>query len=637
MKIHVHHQWSKIKSKAVIWCTKTRPEMTAITLVVVARLLGSLQFLELAAFDTFMRWRPLETMDERILIVGINEKDINRVKQYPIPDREIAALIKKLQTYKPIVIGLDIFRDLPVEPGYKDFFETLKKTENLIVVEKVLPERNGFIISPPLGVSQERIGFIDTLIDTDGKQRRNLLATANLKNKWQFSFSLQLVKKYLASKGIYLDNTEDKDPYGIRFASTKIIGFHPNSGGYVRADTGGSQILINFRNRHKPFNIVSLEDIQTGKVESNRISSKIVLIGMMSSSAKDYANSSATNSENPALNYGVEMQAHMVSQITSAVLDGRPMINVWSDAWEYIWIVAWGILGISLGRIIRSPWGILLFVFITSFCLIGICYGLLIFGWWIPVVPAFLTLVFNGAVLASFEKYDEALRSRIKDRQLVIDQIFDTIHSQPLQTLSITLRKIQSKEGLAPQQFLSELQQLNQELRNVYELVKKEALTEVSSLHLGKEQQLNLQQPLHDILHEVYNDVLERDYPCFKTVKIKIIKFEPMDERKLTLEYKRSLCRFLEEALHNVGKYAQGTTKLEVICIQESGVNTIRVADNGSGINAIANISHSGFGTQQAQNLAKQLGGQFERFPNSPKGIVCQLTWSAAKLWLWRF
>ncbi|WP_166482269.1 CHASE2 domain-containing protein [Scytonema sp. UIC 10036] len=512
----------------------------------------------------------------------------------------------------------------------------MKKTKNLIVVEKVLPDRSGFIVNAPPGVSQEKIGFTDSIIDTDGKQRRNLLVTANLQNKWRFSFSLQLVKHYLSKKGIEPDNVID-DPYSIRFASTKIRRIHPNSGGYVRADTGGSQILINFRNRQNPFNIVSLDDIYKGTVESDRISGKIVLIGMMTSSVKDYANSSATNIENPALNYGVEMQAHMVSQITSAVLDGRPMLNVWSDVWEYVWIVAWGILGISLGRIIHSPWKILLLVLFASFCLIGICYGLLVIGWWIPVVPAFLALVLNGSVLASFERYDEALRSRIKDRQLVIDHIFDTIHSQPLQTLSITLRKIQSKEGLAPQQFLSEMQQLNQELRSVYELVKKEALTEVSSLHLGKEQQLNLQQPLHEILHEIYNEVVDRDYPCFKTVKIKVVKFEQMDERKLTLEHKRSLCRFLEEALHNVGKYAQGTTKLEVICIQESGVNTIRVVDNGSGINAIANISYAGFGTQQAQNLAKQLGGQFERFPNSPKGIVCQITWSPAKLWSWRF
>ena len=66
-------------------------------------------------------------------------------------------------------------------------------------------------------------------------------------------------------------------------------------------------------------------------------------------------------------------------------------------------------------------------------------------------------------------------------------------------------------------------------------------------------------------------------------------------------------------------------------CCQEQGSNIIWVADNGlkddNGLGDDTTKLHSGFGTQQALSLAKQLGGKFERFPNSPQGIVCQLTW----------
>lgn len=629
--------WSRVCSDFIIRRIGLLPGFMAIFFVVLLRLGGSLQFLEWAAFDTFMRLRPKEAIDKRVLIVGINEADIRRIKKYPIPDKELALLLKKLYTYQPGVIGLDIFRDLPQEPGHKEFVQVLKETKNLIAVEKALPDISGATVSQPPIVSPEQIGFSDALIDRDGKQRRSLLGSSNINNQWRFSFPLQLARVYLNTKKIFLENVDD-DVYGMRFAGVKLPRFLSNHGSYIHADAGGSQILINFRNRNTPFDIVSLSDVLAGRVEANRIRDKIVLIGMTSPSVKDYAISSAINSRNSALIYGVEIQAHVVSQIVSAVLDKRKMLNSWADSWEYLWIVAWGIIGIGLGRFIRSPWKIIIYVTIANLFLLAACYGLLLLGWWIPFVPAFMLLALNySAALVAFYKYDEALQLRIQDRQLVIDQAFDAIHSQPLQKLSMMLRKAQSEPGLISEEFLAELQQLNQEMRDIYELVRKEAVTELNSFYLRREERLDLQQPLHDILEEVYNDVLERDYPYFKTIKLKVVKFEPMNEDNLSIEQKRRLCRFLEEVLRNIGKYAQGTTRIDVICTQEQGQNVIRVADDGLLIDAMANLSlNSGFGSKQAENLAKQLiNGKFQLLPNSPKGLVCELTWSSRKFWFW--
>ena len=76
----MHHIWSKINLDISIWRIGTLPGIAAIAFVIVLRLVGSLQFLELAAFDTFLQQRPEEPIDDRILIVGINEKDINRLQ-----------------------------------------------------------------------------------------------------------------------------------------------------------------------------------------------------------------------------------------------------------------------------------------------------------------------------------------------------------------------------------------------------------------------------------------------------------------------------------------------------------------------------------------------------------------------------
>ena len=129
------------------------------------------------------------------------------------------------------------------------------------------------------------------------------------------------------------------------------------------------------------------------------------------------------------------------------------------------------------------------------------------------------------------------------------------------------------------------------------------------------------------------------DYPHFKTIKFKLINFEDsINEAKLTVEQKRSLCRFLEEALINVGKYAEGVTRLKVVCQQENGQNIIRVEDNGIGLKQEDSKNpKSGGGTKQARDLAKQLKGEFKRYSRQPKGAVCELIWSANRSWFWHF
>jgi len=375
----------------------------------------------------------------------------------------------------------------------------------------------------------------------------------------------------------------------------------------------------------------------------------------MSFSAKDLASSGAIAGINPGRIYGVEMQAHATSQIISAVLDRRPLLRVWTDAWETLWIVVWGLLGMSLGRFLRSPWKILLGLLIASISSIAICYGLILLGWWVPIVPVLLVLVLNGTGLmaALFYRHEQELRLRLEERQFAIEQTFNAIHSGPLQTLVGILRTAQ--EQATPPLFLPELQRLSHELRAVYGSVQRDAIADEPHLRMGSAIELALQAPLHELLYKVYSNTLEQELPYLKTIKFKIVQFDPLNTLHLRLEHKRALCRFLEEALCNVGKHAIEGTRLTVICTQEGDRQVIRVADNGRGkpspsetlslaamdrdreITEDPNpkLQPSGLGTQLAKNLAKQLGGTFRRYPNQPRGIVCELTWSAKRRWFW--
>jgi CHASE2 domain-containing sensor protein/two-component sensor histidine kinase len=648
-------RWQAVKAGVTTWGRGALPGVMVIVGVTIARFTGALQFWELVTFDRFLRLRPPEPMDERIVIVSITDGDIQRARTYPIPDREIADLVKRLQAYQPTAIGLDILRDIPVEPGHAELTSVFRSSKNVIGVEIALPDRYDFTVAPPPALPPEQIGFADTVLDADGYQRRSLLGAHNPQQEYRFSFPLRLAERYLATKGIELENgILDRDAF--RFGNTELTRLQPNSGRYVGADAGGNQILLNVRSGTMPFRVLSLSQIKSGQVNPDWIRGKIVLIGMMSFSAKDLASSGAIAGINPGRIYGVEMQAHATSQIISAVLDRRSLLRVWADGWEMLWIGAWGLLGMSLGQFLRSPWKILLGLLIASISPIGICYGLILWGWWVPIVPVLLVWVLTGAglmVTADLYRHEQELRLRLEERQFAIEQTFNAIHSGPLQTLVGILRSAQ--EQATPPPFLPELQRLNEELRAVYGSVQRDAIADEPHLRMGSAIELALQAPLHELLYKVYCNTLEQELPYLKTIRFKIVQFDALNTSHLRLEHKRGLCRFLEEALCNVGKHAIEATRLTVICTQEGDRQVIRVADNGRGNPSDAEalssgetnwdrettqylnpkLPPSGLGTQLANNLAKQLGGTFRRYPNVPRGTVCELTWSAKRRWFW--
>ena len=338
--------WQKIKQEIAIWRVGAMPGLAVIGLVTLARLTGYLQFLELAALDNFLHWRPQENIDERILIVGINENDISNLANYPISDRELGSLIKTLEKDNPAVIGVDIIRDKPQEPGHTELVQVFRQYNKIIGIEKVLSDSKDsriYKIEPPPALPAEQIGFVDAILDRDGNLRRSLLSIVK-DNELKFSLSIKLAENYLKTKGYSLDNVP-KDPETMQFNGVELARFMTNSGGYINADAGGNQILLNFRSGKKPFRIVSLEDIKTKKVNRDWIEGRIVLIGVTALSAKDVLNAPGIQADNPGLIYGLEIQAHAISQIISAVLDQRPLLKVWSERWEYIWILAWGLLG----------------------------------------------------------------------------------------------------------------------------------------------------------------------------------------------------------------------------------------------------------------------------------------------------
>ncbi|MDZ8033927.1 CHASE2 domain-containing protein [Nostoc sp. DedSLP04] len=378
-----------------------RELITAASVAVCVLLLhsfGLLQSLELAALDQFFRLRPNERPEDRITIVVIDETYINEVGSWPISDAKIVQLLQKLNVHKPRAIGLDIYRNLPVEPGNQELRNVYQSMPNLIGIE-LLSKNKNFSVPPPVGLNQNQVGFNNVLYDLDGKVRRSLLYW-HVKNEVHESFALKLALLYLKSKGITPTKAKSNPEY-LQLGKAAFTRFEANDGAYVGADDKGYQILSNFP---KPkcqtssgefcsFRQVSMRDVLADKVKANLIKDRIILVGSTAPSLQDSVfipySSSVMGIAKPEPLPGIQLQAYFISQLISAAVDGRPLLKVWPDLVEYLWIFVWSYLGAVTIWQIRHATRSLFCILICCFVLTLSAYlAFFLYGWWIPLIPS---------------------------------------------------------------------------------------------------------------------------------------------------------------------------------------------------------------------------------------------------------
>lgn len=371
------------------------------TAIVLLRMTGLLQGIEWNTLDQFFQLRPLEPPDPRIVIVTIDESDITQIGQWPIPDDVLARAINNLRAANPSVIGIDLYRDLPVEPGHQKLMDVFKSTPNLIGVEKVVGNK----VAPPSTLNKlGRVGFVDVVLDADGKVRRGLMSVQR-QDKIHLSIGVALALKYLKLKGVIL---QQLDKHQFQLGQARLIPFDGNDGSYVRANSGGFQMLLNFRGTLENFRTISLTDVLKNRIPPNLmgdasaqpLAGRIILIGGIAESLNDlfYTPYSSSLFRTPKRTPGVVIHANLISQIVSAALEGRPLIRVVTDSQEWLWILAWSLTGAAISWKLQSFKGIVVGIFLAGLGLVAVTYLAFLQGWWLPVVPTLLGLV--GAAIA---------------------------------------------------------------------------------------------------------------------------------------------------------------------------------------------------------------------------------------------
>jgi CHASE2 domain-containing sensor protein len=364
------------------------------------------------------RLRPVEGADPRLLVITISEADIQAQsqRQGSLSDRTLEQLLTVLEQYQPRAIGLDIYRDVPVGAAYPNLTKYLQNSDRFIGLCKISDlSTNNPGIAPPPELAPEFIGFSDILADEDTTVRRQLLHLTPPSTSpctTEYAFSLQLALYYLATEGIAPKVTSQGN---LQFGEVVFNRLNANnSGAYKNADLRGYQVLLNYRPYRTVTDIafqVSLDDILKNRLTpatKKQLQHRIVMIGVAApTSVNDYWFTPYSNNQQrfERQSPGVFIQAQMVSHILSAVLDRRPVLSVWNLWLENLWVAFWSIVGGLLAWYFKQILHLGLAASVTLLILGSMCFGLLLQGSLVPLVPPALSLLFTSIIIVICRNY----------------------------------------------------------------------------------------------------------------------------------------------------------------------------------------------------------------------------------------
>ncbi len=368
-----------------------------VTLVILVQVFGAFQLLELRFLDKLFEFRNAESLDPKIVVITFDDDDIAKIGKWPFSDAVVANLITTVKLGNPRVMGLDVYRNLPIEPGFEELKRVFNSSPNLIVAEKFV---NPSVPPPPYIDYEKQVGFVDTVVDLDGTVRRGLLSIEKPNGELLYSFSIKIALKYLGSNNIFPQLPSGND-LTVTLGKSTFSPLDSYQAGYASTDNGGYQILLNYRCLRECFQEVSMKNVLDGKYPKDLFKDRVVLIGSTAESLRDFFYSPYGKIP------GVHIHANLISQIINGAINNRPFLKTYPKWLEGIWILVWasiGVKGISEflrgGNLGKTQFitGILTFLLISILGLVLISYVSFLFSFWLPIFPTLCSFLISSVI-----------------------------------------------------------------------------------------------------------------------------------------------------------------------------------------------------------------------------------------------
>jgi len=409
-------------------------------LVLALRGQGLLQPADLALYDQYLALAPVPAQkDPHVAILAITEQDIAELGQYPLSDHLVASALRNLLDGGARVVGLDVHRDIPIDPGTEELDSLLRGEDRIVAVYLFGTQRDQRVPGPAALRGTERLGFNDVLPDGD-TVRRGLLFLDDGRDDVGWSFALRLALAWLAGAAVQ-PAPAPENPEWLRLGPTSIPPFSSDDGGYVGQDDAGYQMLVDFRNAARGFDTFRLGPLLRGEIDPARIRDRIVIIGVTAESLPDFFHipiargasigKSWSGVESHGI-HGVELHGHFASQLVRFGLGESQPLRVLSDLQEALLVLLAAALGCALARFGSSGALVVALLVVAGVGLI-FAAGAIAFraGVWVPVAgPELAWLGSFGLVVAwssSQERTQRATLMRLFSRHVspeVADEIW---------------------------------------------------------------------------------------------------------------------------------------------------------------------------------------------------------------------
>ncbi|MDZ8106174.1 MAG: CHASE2 domain-containing protein [Nostoc sp. DedQUE12a] len=410
--------------------------------VIVGQSLGLFNLAEWKLRDEWMRQSTCEartlvgcsqnTIADEIVIVTVDERDIQSVGKWPIPDWSLAQLLEKIHAQQPRAIGLDLYRDLPEGNGYDRLVKIFRKADNLIGVEKITGER----VNPPPELKKlARVGLADLVLDGDRHVRRALLTAADAKEQGKIKAGLAtlVALKYLEADKITLESVDEKQQK-FRLGNQIFVPLQNQQAGYSDVDLGGYQILLSWHGSEAAFRTVAMRDVLAGKIPADLMRDRMVFVGSTAASTNDFFStpfsSSLISAQKPTP--GIVIHANIAHQLVQGAKTGKANLHGVSGIVVLVSIILSSLMGSGgswwLANV-RTKWqipgGKILWATVgVSGTFLGGGYGMFLYGILIPVTPALTAFI--SSVIATTNAYkQQKLEEANRQLEIANGQLLD--------------------------------------------------------------------------------------------------------------------------------------------------------------------------------------------------------------------
>lgn len=347
--------------------------------VLLLHLLGWLQPLDLFLYDHGLRLRAQPRVNERIVLVRVEEEDLGDLG-WPLADGALARILTILTAARPAAVGVDIYRDRPVGDGREDLDRVLRENTDIIWIDRFPGETTRAVPAPAVLAGTDQVGFSDLLVDPDGTVRRGLLFLSAPDGTPGISFALASALRFLGRHGI-VPAPDPQRPEHLRLGAATLVPLEASDGAYVGADQRGYQFFLDYALGPGAAVSVSVRDVLDGRVPAAALAGRLVFVAVTADSVKDHFRTPV----DPGFAFGVEIHGQAAGQLVRMALGESPPPRTVPDAAEIASVLAVGAAATLAGLTMRGPAGFAVLMPGGAALAAALWYALLLRGVWVPL------------------------------------------------------------------------------------------------------------------------------------------------------------------------------------------------------------------------------------------------------------